>query len=249
MRQQAIFNSAKIEIIAFDICTCLQIQAAGADRVELCADAGSGGTTPSQGTLKIALETLEIPVFPMIRPRGGDFLYTPEEFQVMLADIAYSKTLGCPGVVLGILDRQGAVDVSRLKQLVEAAYPMQVTFHRAFDHCRNPYQALEAIIQAGCSRILTSGQMPKAIMGTALLKELISQAGDRIVIMPGSGIRPENIALIARQTGAGEFHASLRTFQDSAMAYVNPYFPEEEMRQSSVNPGEIRALRAALEAR
>ena len=246
MKQVVTSNSAKVEIIAFDIQTCLDIEAAGADRIELCADASSGGTTPSLGTIQLAQATVHIPVFPMIRPRGGDFLYTAEEFQVMLADIKYCKDLGCAGVVLGVLDRHGAVDMPRLRRLVEAAYPMQVTFHRAFDHCINPEQALEIIIEAGCTRILSSGQAQHAMEGVTLLKELIRLAGDRIVIMPGSGIRPNNILQLAQETNAKEFHASLRTYKSTTMKHFNPTFPKDDLRQAGINPEEVKALKAAL---
>jgi copper homeostasis protein len=186
-------------------------------------------------------------LFPIIRPRGGDFLYTDEEYKIMLAEVLVCKDLGCDGVVIGLLQKDGTIDIKRTTALVEAAYPLEVTFHRAFDRCIDPVKGLEDLIKAGCQRLLTSGQKPAAPDGTALIKALIEQADDRIIIMPGSGVRKENIKQIAEQTGAIEFHSSLRSKRDSQMSFQHPSFTKAD---SYTNPGidaeEVKALRTAL---
>ncbi len=198
----------KLEIIGFNIESCLAAQEAGADRIELCASPGEGGTTPSYGFIKSAREKLQIDLYVMIRPRGGDFLYSDEDFEMMKLDAEFCKKSGCDGIVTGILTADGKVDKKRCKELIDLAYPLEATFHRAFDRVENPFEALEDIIGLGFERILTSGLKPKAIENTGLLAELINKAGGRIIIMPGSGINAENIISIAETTGAKEFHSS-----------------------------------------
>ncbi|MDQ3277222.1 MAG: copper homeostasis protein CutC, partial [Bacteroidota bacterium] len=180
--------------------------------------------------------------------RGGDFLYTDAEFKVMAEDVKHCKQLGCNGVVIGLLQKDGTIDVKRTAKLVELAYPLEVTFHRAFDHCRDPFEALEQIIEVGCQRILTSGQQPTAPEGVALLKELVIAADDRIVIMPGSGVRPDNIASLAAATGALEFHSSLRSAAKSRMDYVHPSFANdtEQHTHATVIVESIRQLIEAV---
>ncbi|MDO5524301.1 MAG: copper homeostasis protein CutC, partial [Bacteroidia bacterium] len=158
----------------------------------------------------------------IIRPRGGDFLYSELEHHIMLKDIEICRKLGVDGIVIGCLTAEGDVDMPRCKELVDAAGEMSVTFHRAFDMCRHPFKALEDIISLGCNIILTSGQQPKAEQGVELLEQLVKQAGNRIVIMPGSGVNAQNIAEIARKTGANEFHLSARESVESQMEYRNP---------------------------
>lgn len=175
-----------IEICANSVQSCVEAEAGGATRVELCAAIPEGGTTPSYGEIKTAQElTSHIAIHVIIRPRGGDFLYTPAEIQSMLHDIEMTKQLQVDGVVVGCLTKEGEVDVELLHRLVEAAGPLSVTFHRAFDVCKDPLVALEQIIEAGCDRILTSGQQPDAVQGIPLIARLVEQAGDRIIIMPG----------------------------------------------------------------
>jgi copper homeostasis protein len=186
-----------LEIAVFNIESALLAVSAGADRLELCENPGEGGTTPSYGTLKIVREKVNIPVFPIIRVRGGDFLYSDDEYAVMKKDIELCKQLGFEGVVIGLLHADGSVDAERTKELVDIAYPMEVTFHRAFDRAADPLAAMETIINCGCHRILTSGQVPNAGDGKELIKQLIEQANDRIIIMPGSGVRSSNIKEIA----------------------------------------------------
>ncbi len=197
--------SYKLEVIAFTIESCDIIQQGGAHRIELCDNATEGGTTPSFGMIKAAREKISIDLFPIIRPRGGDFLYTEDEFPIILQDVRVCRQLGCDGVVIGFLKADGSIDVERTAQIVEAAHPMKVTFHRAFDHCRDPFEAVEQLVQSGCSRILTSGQQPLAIQGADLIAQLVKAAAGRIIIMPGSGVRKDNIKMIANKTGAVEF--------------------------------------------
>lgn len=212
----------KLEICANSVTSCLEAQKGGAYRVELCAGIPEGGTTPSYGDIALARELLSIKLNVIIRPRGGDFLYSPLEHRIMLKDIEAARELGVDGVVIGCLTAEGEVDMPRNKELIDAAGSMSVTFHRAFDMCRDPFDSLEKIIALGCDRILTSGQVPKAEQGIPLLKELVDKAGERIIIMPGSGINERNIAKIAQESGAREFHLSAREAIESGMTYRNP---------------------------
>lgn len=237
----------KFEIIAFNIESCLAIQQGGADRIELCADPGSGGTTPSFGLIKTAREQVSIDLFPIIRPRGGDFLYSDEEFQVMMEDMMLCKTLECNGVVIGLLKKDGRIDTERTAKLIEAAYPLDVTFHRAFDRCIDPFEALEQLIDLGCKRILTSGQEWAAPQGAALITQLVKAAAGRISIMPGSGVRKENIKQLAEITGAVEFHSSLRNDVSGQMEFIHPAFKgSPENLYPAVRAADVEALRNAL---
>jgi copper homeostasis protein len=181
-----------------------------------------GGVTPSYGTVALARELRDMALYVIIRPRGGDFLYSDPEFEVMLRDIEAVRRLGVDGVVTGCLTAEGEVDVARNRELVAAAGGMSVTFHRAFDVCRDPFESLERIISLGFRRILSSGQRQRAVEGLPLLRELVRRAGRRIIIMPGSGINAHNIATIARETGAVEFHLSARGVTESGMTYRHP---------------------------
>jgi copper homeostasis protein len=235
----------RLEICAFDLTSAMAAQQAGADRIEFCDGPAEGGTTPSAGAIRTARENLRIALYPIIRPRGGDFLYSEEEFRSMIRDIGYCKQVGCNGVVLGILLPDGSVDKARCSRLVEAAYPLGVTFHRAFDWTANPFEAMEAIIGMGCERILTSGQRPTAYEGIPLLDQLIRDADDRIIIMPGSGVRSGNIAELAEKTGAVEFHTSARALQASGMEYVNAAMKESQDNVMA-DPDEIRKIKEKL---
>ncbi len=234
-----------LEIAVFNLASALLAAKAGADRIELCENAAEGGTTPGYGTLKLVREKTGIPVFPIIRPRGGDFLYSDAEFEAMKYDIKLVKELGFQGLVTGLLNSYGSIDIDRTKRLVDLAYPLEVTFHRAFDRTVEPLQALEDIIACGCSRILTSGQVPNAFDGKELIKQLVEQADDRIVIMPGSGVRSNNIALLAQFTGAIELHSSARTSQTSAMHYQKQSMLED-LSMVSVDTEEVAKMKSAL---
>jgi len=214
---------SKIEICANSVESAVKAQEGGAYRVELCAGIPEGGTTPSFGEIRMARQLLQqTKLHVIIRPRGGDFLYTQLEQEIMLHDIKVARQLGADGVVFGCLTAEGNVDVPAMKKLMNAVGTMSVTFHRAFDMCRNPKEALEEIIALGCHRILTSGLEANAPKGISMLKELIAQADGRIIIMPGCGVNPENILQIAEETGATEFHFSGRTSHESGMIFRNP---------------------------
>jgi copper homeostasis protein len=236
-----------LEIIAFDIESCLLAATSGADRIELCDNANAGGTTPSFGFIKAARQVLQIPLFPIIRPRGGDFLYNSAEFEIMKTDVDVCKKLGCDGIVLGILKKDGSVDTDRCKQLVERAYPLDVTFHRAFDRACEPFAAMEGIINIGCRRILTSGQRPTAMEGADLIAQLIHKAEERIIIMPGSGIRSPNILDIIKKTGATEIHSSATFKKESNMEFINISI-NEQTHSLSVNTDEIKKMADCLHA-
>lgn len=234
-----------LEIAVFNIGSALLAVEAGADRLELCENPGEGGTTPSYGTLKIVREKIRVPVFPIIRPRGGDFLYSADEYMVMQKDIQLCKQLGFEGVVIGLLHADGTVDATRTKELVSLAYPMEVTFHRAFDRAADPFEALETIIGCGCQRILTSGQVPNAGDAKELLKQLVEKADGRIIIMPGSGVRSANIKEIATFSGAVELHSSARKNSPSGMQFKKESM-KEDMKNISVDEEEIRSMKTAL---
>jgi copper homeostasis protein len=237
----------RLEVIGFNIESCILAQAAGAHRIELCDNPGEGGTTPSYGFIKAARKKLQIELYPIIRPRGGDFFYSDAEFEVMKDDVKICKKLGCDGVVIGILNADGTVDKKRCKELVALAYPMGVTFHRAFDRVKDATQALEDIIEIGCERILTSGLVPNALDGAETLAALIKQADERIIIMPGSGVRSDNIIELAQKTSAEEFHTSARMNIDSEMNYTNEEM-KESLKSVSADVDEIKTIIANLKS-
>ena len=212
----------KFEICANSVASCIAAQEGGADRVELCAGIPEGGTTPSYGMIRNARENISIALNVIIRPRGGDFLYSESEIKEMIYDIQAAKELGADGLVFGCLNPDGTVDIKTMSRLMEAAGDTPVTFHRAFDHTNDPFKALEDIISLGCARILTSGCRPTALEGAELLSQLVEKAGERIIIMPGCGVRESNIAEIARLSSAREFHFSARESVESGMIFRNP---------------------------
>ncbi len=237
-----------IEIATSDFATTQSAVEGGADRIELCANLAEGGTTPSYGLIKECRQAFGVSFFPIIRPRGGDFLYSKSEYDIMLHDAKMAKEMGCDGIVIGLLNVDGSIDIARTAKLIELAYPMGVTFHRAFDRCVDPFEAMEQLIEMGCERILTSGQQPAAPDGVELIAELNKAADDRIIIMPGSGVRKENIKMLADKTGCKEFHSSLRSKTKSLMQFIHPAFqnPEESYMNNAVDPEEVKALRKAL---
>ena len=244
---------SKIEICANSVESAVKAQEGGAYRVELCAGIPEGGTTPSFGDIRMARQLLQkTKLHVIIRPRGGDFLYSKLELDIMLHDIKVARQLGADGVVFGCLTAEGNVDIPAMKMLMNAVGDMSVTFHRAFDMCKNPQEALEQIIALGCNRILTSGQEPNAVKGIPLLKELVRQADGRIIIMPGCGVNPSNILQIAEETGASEFHFSGRSTYESGMIYRNPKVSMggtvkiEEYEKDVTNPDIVKAALAEL---
>ena len=198
-----------LEITVESLDTALAAERGGADRIELCAELIHGGITPTVATLRKLHEEIEIPIFCIIRPRAGNFVYGEKEFVSMKRAISVARDLGIEGVVFGILRSDGAVDTERTAELVQWARPLEVTFHRAFDHTADQVQALEDVIATGTARILTTGGAATAMQGAETLKRLVDNAGKRIVIMPGGGLDAANVSQIAAQTGAREFHSGL----------------------------------------
>ena len=200
--------------------SAINAQAGGAQRVELCENMMEGGCTPSAGAIQFARQKLHIPIMVMIRPRGADFLYSDDEFEIMKPDIVMAKDLGADGVVFGILTPDGSIDVARMRQLIELARPMQVTCHRAFDMTADPFKAIDDLISLGIDRVLTSGQSDSALLGAPLISELISRAAGRIIIMPGHGIKEHNLREAIDLTGASEFHMYLTKKVPSSMKFI-----------------------------
>jgi copper homeostasis protein len=220
----------QVEICVDSVESAIAAERGGAQRVELCSDLLEGGVTPSAGLVSIVRQQIDIGVFVMIRPRGGDFCYTDLEFGIMQQDIRQARDLGADGIILGVLDRQARVDVARTRKLVELAGPLPVTFHRAIDMTPDPRAALEDVVATGAARVLTSGGAPKVTKGLAVVARMVETAGDRLAVMAGGGITPETIAGVAEATGATEFHASLRTARPSPV----------EFHRQDVQMGEIR---------
>ena len=211
-------KSIKIEVCAFSLESCLAAEKGGASRIELCGSIYEGGTTPSAGLIQIAKQRVSIEIHAMIRPRGGDFCYSEDEISVMEADIRMAKQLGCEGIVLGILQPNGQVNITQTKALVTLAKPMQVTFHRAIDMTPDYSKALENIIEAGCDRILTSGQKNTAIEGIENIKKLVKEANGRIEIMAGSGVNADNARTFIH-AGVNALHLSGKASRGSEMIY------------------------------
>lgn len=232
-----------IEIAVFSLEAAIAAANAGAHRIELCSAPAEGGLTPSAATMRLARKYIKIPIHVMIRPREGDFCYSEKEFEAMLLDVAAAKFAGMDGVVAGILKPDGSVDTERTAILVDAAAPMNVTFHRAFDLVKDQYKALDSIVYSGCKRILTSGGQQTAMQGINRLTDLIRTAGNTITIMPGSGINYSNIKQIVTTTGANELHLSARTLIPGLMEYKHPTvniggtvnIPEYELQMPDTN--------------
>ena len=232
-----------IEICTNGITSSLNAQKGGANRIELCDNLLEGGTTPSLGMIEIIKKQLSIDVFVMIRPRGGDFLYSDLEFEIMKNDILHCKEIGVEGVVFGILNSDGTIDKQRTLSLIEIARPMQVTFHRAFDRCNNLQQGLEDLIELGIDNVLTSGDNPKAIDSLPILEKLVQQAGNRINIMVGSGVNPYNVHHF-KNIGITNFHFSATTTTNSPMTFRSQAFDTTE--QLSVSEFELKISSAEM---
>ncbi|RZK50157.1 MAG: copper homeostasis protein CutC [Pedobacter sp.] len=211
-----------IEVCANSFASAVAAEKGGAMRVELCDNLAEGGTTPSYAQIKMCVDHLHIEVWPILRPRGGDFLYTADEFEIMKMDLEVCKNLGCSGVVTGILTAEGTVDKVRCAELIKLASPMPVAFHRAFDLCNNLQEALEDLIELGFVRILTSGTAPTALAGVDIIADLIKKSENRICIMPGAGINPDNIKQIQKLTHAKNFHSTAKSKIPSKMKFKNP---------------------------
>jgi copper homeostasis protein len=244
---------------ALEICidsahAAIAAEKGGAQRVELCDNLSEGGTTPSAGMIALTRQHISIGLHVLIRPRRGDFLYSDLEFEIMKHDIEMAKNLGADGVVIGILKADGSIDMDRTRQLVELAYPLSVTFHRAFDLTPDPYQALDDLLQLGVQRLLTSGQQATAYEGAHLIRELVKQAGKELVVMPGAGINEQNIKEIIAVTGSKEYHTSARSRFDGDMIYRRNHLfmasaqPLSEYEHYTADADKIAAIRQAAEA-
>jgi copper homeostasis protein len=242
-----------IEIVVYNIESALKAQEGGADRIELCDNPGDGGTTPSYGTIEVVRNNTNLDVYVMLRPRGGDFCYSNDEFYTMKRDLFQSQKLSVDGFVLGILNPNGTIDKKRCKELIDKARPLKVTCHRAFDMTRDPYEALEDCIEVGFERILTSGQQPRAALGIGLIAELVKRARGRIKIMPGSGIDEDSVHEIVSKTGVDEIHFSALAFRDSQMEFRNPAIAGmgsnegSEFKLRTVDPDRVRKLRQVVD--
>ncbi|MGH2346211.1 MAG: copper homeostasis protein CutC [Chloroflexota bacterium] len=208
----------------FEICvdSCDGVRAArdaGADRVELCANLLEGGTTPSLGAIRTARTVTGIGLHVIIRPRGGDFFYSTDEFEEMETDILAAKEEGVDGVVFGLLQPDGRIDAVPCRLLIEAARPMAVTFHRAFDMTVDPFEALNSLIALEVERVLTSGQEESVLEGLPLITRLNQRADDRIIVMPGGGITPRNVERIVRESGVREIHFAALEARESKMCF------------------------------
>ena len=208
-----------LEVCCGDIESVRAANAGGAGRIELCSALADGGVTPSAGLIMRAVEVSEIPVNVLIRPRGGDFLYTADEVAIMIDDINMCRSLDADGVVIGALTSDGHIDIDTVARLMEAAGGMSVTFHRAFDMCRSASDGLNELIRLGCNRVLTSGQHASALKGIDVLRSLRTQAEGRILILAGAGINADAARQIIATGAADEVHASCRRPVSSLMQW------------------------------
>ncbi len=241
---------ALLEICIDSLESALAAQAGGADRVELCSSLFEGGLTPSAGLLRITRERLRISIAAMIRPRGGDFCYSDDEFEVMKADLENAKELGADVVVFGILNPDGTIDAVRTAQLMKIAHPIAVTFHRAFDMARDPFEALDVLLELGVDRVLTSGQERSVVEGMELVAELVRRAGKHLIVMPGGGVTERNLERILRETGATEIHGSASGSRESRMTFRNTrivmggQLAPPEYSQKMASEPRVRAFRS-----
>lgn len=237
---------ALLEVAASSLTSALAAQAGGAGRVELCGQLADGGVTPSYGLVAAARDRLQIPLYVLVRPRSGDFLYDEAEFELMQRDIEACVRLGCDGVVIGALNADAGVDLAGCRALAAAAGGLGVTFHRAFDAARDPARALEDVIALGCERVLTSGGHRSALDGAAHIAALVQQAAGRVRIMAGAGIRPENVANVLARSRADELHASARGLYRSTMRWRNERLEDLAVDRRETDPAIVAALVAAL---
>lgn len=242
-----------IEIVVYNLESAMRAQEGGADRIELCDNPGEGGTTPSLGIIEGVRQNTSIDVYVMIRPRGGDFLYSNYEFHAMKRDITQCQKLSVDGFVFGLLTPEGTIDKKRCQELIARARPLKVTCHRAFDMTRDPFEALEDCIEVGFDRILTSGHETQAFAGRDLIAELVRKADGRIAIMAGSGVNESNVQELVSVTGVREVHFSATAFRDSGMRYVNEKIAtmghggSGEYKLRTVDPDLVRKMRALAE--
>lgn len=241
-----------LEICVDSVESAIAAARGGAQRVELCCALGEGGITPSMGLIRTVRDAVSIDVFLMIRPRGGDFVYSDREFAVMQEDVITARKLGANGIAIGILTPDGEIDVQRTRCLVELARPMQVTFHRAFDFVADMERALEDVIATGADRVLTSGGEADADRGLDRLAQLQRQAGNRIRVMAGGGVRESNVRALVERTGVREVHTSLNNSASPAERNGNPLAGigarSGEGERFLVSEDDVRRIHAALES-
>lgn len=240
----------ELEICAETLQACEAAREGGADRIELCSALSESGLTPSHGLIRAAIERSGLPVHVLLRPRGGDFVYSDGEYETMRDDLRHAAQLGASGVVLGLLHRDGSVDRERTAALVDLAGPLPVTFHRAFDRSRDLHEALETVVGCGCARLLSSGGQPTAPEGAGMLRTLVREAGGRLRIAAGGGVRPQTAAALIEQARV-DLHASLRSGTRAAMApSQNPLVGDPLWTSGEGSPpvsvGEVRQLVAVL---
>ncbi|MGA7521109.1 MAG: copper homeostasis protein CutC [Acidobacteriaceae bacterium] len=241
----------------FEICvdsveSAMAAERGGAQRVELCSDLLEGGITPSAGLISCVRQRIGIGLFVMIRPRGGDFAYTGEEFEIMREDICHARKLGADGIVLGVLDEHARVDVQRTRELVDLARPLPVTFHRAIDMTADREAALDDVLKTGAARVLTSGGAPNVMQGLAEIARMVQAVGERIAVMAGGGLSLEILPRVAEVTGAAEFHASLRTVSPNPVKFRKQGMHMGEIRgreylRFTVQEETVRAMAVALQ--
>jgi copper homeostasis protein len=229
-----------LEVCAFNIQSCIIAEKAGARRVELCDNPVEGGTTPSYGSIEATRKAVSIDLYPIIRPRAGNYYYDDHEMMIMERDIRICKGIGCDGISVGVQKQDGSIDINQLKKIVEWAFPMGVTCNRVFDAAPDPFKSLEEIIDSGCERILTSGLEKGAPEGAGMISKLVEAAAGRIIIMPGAGVRASNLSRLVRETGAHEYHTSARkmianpvTFENKEILDIGNVFlaDEEELKK------------------
>ena len=240
-------NNILCEICVESLDGALAAQSAGAHRIELCSSLSEGGLTPSAGLIQHIRKNIHLPIHAMIRPRRGDFVYSPAELDTMIIDIAHAKQQGVDGIVLGLLNPNGTINTDHIKNLIQIAHPLSITFHRAFDLTCDPIEALDTLISLGVDRILTSGLEPSTEQGLNTIQKLITHAQDRITIMPGGGINEHNAKTIVQKTNAKEIHFSGRTQIESPMRHRNEKLAfsspsQSEYTHNITNADRIRAI-------
>jgi len=208
-----------VEVAVDSVAGAAAAAASGAKRLELCQSLVEGGLTPSLGLCEAVRAAVKIPVFAMVRPRGGDFLYERSEFEVMRRDLQHLKAAGVDGIVAGVLLASGELDEARMRELIAAAAPLPFTCHRAFDLCADPARALETLVALGAARVLTSGQAATAPNGTACIEACVARAGTRLAVMAGGGVRDDNVRALVAATGVRELHLSATAWRRSAMTF------------------------------
>jgi copper homeostasis protein len=236
-----------LEIACNSAASALAAQEGGADRIELFENLEQGGTTPSSGTIAAARDRLKIPLFVLIRPRPGDFLYSELEAQIMLRDIEHCRQLGCDGVVIGALTADGEIDMPLCRELVTAAGPLGITFHRAFDAARDLGVALDQVIDLGAHRVLSSGGCANAVDGSWVLASLVAKAGSEITLMAGAGLNADNIRDVAQRSGCRELHASAKAKRHTTMRYQNPALIGLDNDWVQSDARKVAELRSALD--